>query len=435
MDQVLTSQGYGVAFGDRVILAELDFSLPPQGVTAVMGPMGGGKSTLLRSLAGLNAANPRFRTWGRVEYRRIILSPENAPPLVGQHAQLLSARLYDLLADRVRAAGDQRLTPVELRAFICDRLAGFDCEDLVDALDRQTVDLTLEQQRRAAILREAIVGPPLLMIDEPTAALGEEDAHTVLELVRAVGRTTAVLLVLHNQRHARAHADRVLLIAGGRIQEDAPVETFFENPTSTSAVSFVRTGGCSLPAPDAEPENLADDVEPPPPLPLAARIAVRVEPEYRGPRDFKWIVPGRVGSTPLPGAVIDINHDLAALRVVGITTLITLTRGDLDQDALRRHGLRNLHLPIYDREAPTVPQLRMLAKRMTDMINRGEVLAVHCRAGIGRTGTVLAGWLINEGLTAGEALARIRKVNPAYVQTEEQEQFLHAFEAALLNLV
>ena len=52
----LVSDGFGVAFGQRVILAELDFSLPPQGVTALLGPVGSGKSTLLRTLAGLNDA-------------------------------------------------------------------------------------------------------------------------------------------------------------------------------------------------------------------------------------------------------------------------------------------------------------------------------------------------------------------------------------------
>jgi atypical dual specificity phosphatase len=115
--------------------------------------------------------------------------------------------------------------------------------------------------------------------------------------------------------------------------------------------------------------------------------------------------------------------------------LITLTNGDLPAEALRRHGLRNLHLPIYDREAPTLAQMRMLALRMKRFLDRGEVLCVHCRAGVGRTGTVLAGWLIAEGLTADEAVRRIRTIDAEFVQSRSQQDFLQRFEAHLLELV
>ena len=135
----------------------------------------------------------------------------------------------------------------------------------------------------------------------------------------------------------------------------------------------------------------------------------------------------------MPGVVQSIDLDLAALRTVGVTMLITLTERDIDQDALRRHGLRNLHLPIRDREPPTVPQIRMLIARMNGMLKKNEVLAVHCLAGLGRTGTILASWLIQDGLTASAALERIRKIEPGYVQSVEQEQFIHAVEADLLK--
>ena len=66
------------------------------------------------------------------------------------------------------------------------------------------------------------------------------------------------------------------------------------------------------------------------------------------------------------------------------------------------------------------------------MLRQGEVVAVHCLAGLGRTGLVLAAWLIQQGLTAEEALRRLRTIEPGFVQSLEQEALLHALEENLL---
>ena len=73
----------------------------------------------------------------------------------------------------------------------------------------------------------------------------------------------------------------------------------------------------------------------------------------------------------------------------------------------------------------------MLLARMSVMLRRGEVLAVHCLAGLGRTGTVLAAWLIREGLSAEEALRRLRLIDHQYVQSQAQEMLLHEYEQSL----
>jgi atypical dual specificity phosphatase len=272
----------------------------------------------------------------------------------------------------------------------------------------------------------------LLMLDEPTSGMSNEECAPLLSLIGTLRHYTTLLVALHNQEHARLLAQNILLLAGGRIQADLPANQFLDNPVHPLVAHFVKTGSCALPAPDAQPEDLAEDVSPPPPLSLIAQIATRVEPEYRGPAGFKWIIPGRLAAAPKPGAVVGIDYDLAILRLVGVTTLITLTEDDLPQDSLKRHGLRNLHLSIEDRKAPMIWHMRMLAMRIQGFLKQGEVVAVHCLAGIGRTGTIIAAWLISEGLTADAAMERIRKIDPAFVQSKEQENFLYEFETALL---
>lgn len=501
----LQVQGLGASYGLRVILAEVDFSLPERGVTALLGPAGTGKSTLLRTLAGLNVANPRFRCWGQASYvnqpLKMPLSADGAqvlPRLVQQHARLMRANTLDALIEMARQA-EQR-SPLEWRQWVAEQLQSYGFAELAQVLDSPTMLLSSVQQRAVAILREAWARPAVLMVDEPTADLDGYEAFLLLDVLKQIGRHCSVLLVTHQQQHALAAAQQMLLLAGGRIQEDASMADFMQRPISAAGQQFLRSGSCAVPMSGTPLNELADDVLPPPPLPVAALAAIaefaqlpvanldesapllEVVPEpvvtksvssdmpvvadavsasvpsyqprpinpavlmemqpleaaenaipaSRGPNGFAWLVPGRLAGTPWPGVVHDMDTDLKALSRCGVTMLITLTEKDFPQEALVRNGLQNFHLPVYDHEPPTVAQIQMLLARMSAAMRRGEVLAVHCLAGLGRTGTVLAAWLVREGLTAEEALRRVRLIDAQYVQSEAQEALLYEYENALL---
>jgi len=426
---ILVAENYGVSFSTRVILADLHFEVSRQGITVLMGPVGTGKSTLLRSIAGLNNPSLNFRQWGRVEYDGQVLNPEHHPILVQQQIRLLSKSVYEHLIDGLRAQWTG--SPHELRTHVEQVLTELNVPELLYMLRVHSVDLPIVLQRVVAMVSAVLVRPKLLLVDEPTSGLTGSDEFLMLEVLRNLGKTRPLVVVLHNQKQTRNLARHVMLLAGGRIQALCSTEEFFEHPPNPIVEHFVRTGSCDVPSPDADPESLADHIAPPPALPLAAQLAVQVTPEYRGPNGFRWVVPGKVAGTPMPGVVQEIDFDLVALRTMGVTMLITLTETDFPQEALHRHGLRNLHLPIRDREAPTLAQVKMLIARMDAMLKKGEVLAVHCLAGLGRTGTVLASWLIQDGLNAQAALNRIRKIEPGYVQSVEQEQFLELVAADL----
>lgn len=429
----LAADGFGVAFAAKVVLAELDFEIRTPGVTVLLGPTGTGKSTLLRSLAGVNELNPHYKWWGSADYRGRPLGPGNRPRLVQQHARLMNAPVLEALAAEVRL--QRPMPPAEVREWAATLAEAYGLWELRGQLDTPTIELPPTLQRAVAILREAATQPELLMIDEPTFGLPDYEAFKLLELVGEVARRSAVLLVLHNQKHARSIGSDVMMLAGGRIQEAGRLDEFFTAPASPAARQFIATGSCALPAPDADPATLAEDVPPPPPLPTIAQLAAKAAPESAGPRGFTWIVPGRLAGTPKPGVVFEIDYDLQSLKRVGVTCLVTLTEQDLSQEALARNGLINVHLPIRDGEPPTASQMTMLLMRMELLMKQGHVLAVHCLAGIGRTGTVLACWLIREGLTAEEALKRVRRIDPKFVQTPGQEEFLLQYEDWILKKV
>jgi len=490
-DYSLQVAGLGASFGARVILAEVDFALPARGVTVLLGPSGSGKSTLLRTLADLNAANPRFRRWGSTRYAgQPWRSGLQAPRLVQQQARLMMASTFDAIVELARPR--LKLVPHELRDWCRAQVQAFGFPELALMFDQPALQLSPVQQRAVAILREALAEPALLMVDEPTAELEGYEAFVLLELLRQVGQRTAVLMSTHQQQHAQAVAQDMLLLAGGRIAEAQSMEAFQRAPLSLAGQQFLRTGSCAVASPDARAEDLEEGVPLPPPLPAAAMAAIseflsdavaaepasepmpapepapapapvpapvpaptpaprpravnpavlvdwqplaadpQAVPASRGPNGFAWLVPGRLAGAPQPGVVQPMDFDLKALRGCGVTVLITLTENDLPQEPLQRHGLRNLHLPVRDHESPTVAQIQMLLARMSAMLRAGEVLAVHCLAGLGRTGTVLAAWLVREGLTADEALRRVRLIDAQYVQSQAQEDLLYAYEVALL---
>jgi atypical dual specificity phosphatase len=486
-----------------VVLASVDLTLSGTGVDVLMGPVKAGKSTLMRSLAGLNNSAALFRSWGTATLQGNPLMAGCQPVLVQQHATLLNATVGDavmLYARQMHERTSGTLKDAALQALLSHGLAGF-----VPDLSASVLSLPLVWQRAVMILSHALLKPALLMIDEPTYGLDELAAKRLIDWLRMLGKTQKLLVTLHHQGQARNLADCVILLGGGRILAHEPSQRFFNGCNNPWVDHFVRTGSLAIASPDARAENLSSDVEPPPPLPAAALAAIAefaeptekaTEPvhtavktaatsvasaspkatsptavipaiapavavkavraalppisvrgvedaaivgrailaNYCGPTGFHWIVPGRLAGCAEPGVFSAIEYDMGLLHNIGITHLITLTEKDLDQNALRRYKLKNLHLPIYDREAPSMAQTYMLVRRMQVLLDQGAVLAVHCRAGIGRTGTILAAWLIREGgLSASHAIERLRTICRTYVQTEVQEQFLQNFEQDIMR--
>ena len=146
-----------------------------------------------------------------------------------------------------------------------------------------------------------------------------------------------------------------------------------------------------------------------------------------GPRGFLWLKRGQLAGTPVPGVYFDMEYDLKALKRVGITTLLTLTETPLDENRLEPFGIKSIWEAIPDMEAPSVEQGMRICKTIEQLLEKKEVIAVHCRAGLGRTGTILAAHLIWEGHDALDALETVRSIEPRWVQSQVQVEFLETF--------
>lgn len=154
-------------------------------------------------------------------------------------------------------------------------------------------------------------------------------------------------------------------------------------------------------------------------------------PAWFGPRGFHWLVPGVLGGAARPGLFRPLDADLEALGRVGTRLLVTLTEEwEPDPDAFARFGIDSLWLPLPDRGAPTISEAEATCAAVAARIAAGDAVVYHCRAGRGRTGTLLAAQLVHAGLAADDAIARTRRANPAWIENAVQEAMVAAYARA-----
>jgi atypical dual specificity phosphatase len=134
--------------------------------------------------------------------------------------------------------------------------------------------------------------------------------------------------------------------------------------------------------------------------------------------------PGGRGSA---GGAVALEADLAELKDRGIRALLSLTEAPLDAAAVERAGMAYLHLPVDDLQAPEPEELERALAFIDRQRALGRPVAVHCLMGQGRTGTVLAAYLIRAGRTPEQALRELRAACPGAVSAQVQERALAAF--------
>ena len=137
-----------------------------------------------------------------------------------------------------------------------------------------------------------------------------------------------------------------------------------------------------------------------------------------------WVAPGVLGC-----AYPRTERALAALSGSGVRLLVNLHERPHDPALLQRHGLREVHLPVKDFAAPSPEQIERAVRTIHEALMAGEAVAVHCGGGLGRTGTVLACYILasTDGLGAEEAVRRVRELRPGSVETQAQLAVVQAW--------
>jgi polar amino acid transport system ATP-binding protein len=218
-------------FGTHTVIDRVSLELDSVHCLALIGPSGGGKSTLLRIVAGLeyptsgavvlNDKQIEYHDEALLRHRRSIGTVFQAFNLF---PHMTALKNITLPLEKVHGR-----TPDEARF------------QLLDHAQKRPAELSGGQRQRVAIARAIAIKPQVVLLDEPTSALDPEMTAEVLELIEELkqeGRD--LLLVTHEMGFARRLADRVALLSEGRIAEFGPPEQIFGAPESEVKRGFLR---------------------------------------------------------------------------------------------------------------------------------------------------------------------------------------------------
>jgi atypical dual specificity phosphatase len=146
-----------------------------------------------------------------------------------------------------------------------------------------------------------------------------------------------------------------------------------------------------------------------------------------GLRNFGYVIDGKLAGLAHPGYGGGLDAALDALRSRGITGLVSLDEVGIAADIAHEHGLAHRHIPINDFEPPTLAQADAFVSFVDDQLEQGGQVAAHCQAGIGRTGTMLAAYVIAHGSSVDEAIDAVRRRRPHSVESDGQRRFLQDY--------
>ncbi|MCP2309464.1 ABC-type glutathione transport system ATPase component/ABC-type dipeptide/oligopeptide/nickel transport system permease subunit [Kitasatospora paracochleata] len=262
---VLAVRGLSARRGDRTLLDGIAFDVEPGGCLSVVGPSGGGKTTLLRCLAGLHddragdieldgvplARGLRGRS--PEQLRRLQLVPQDP------HSSLNPRHTVERIIARPLGRHRPELDPAGLRAAVRELLERVGLDE--EFATRRSAQLSGGQRQRVALARALASGPAVLLCDEVTSALDPPTAATVVALLARLRDELGVALVVvtHDLTVPARLGGRMAVLADGRIKEAGPVGqllTASADPTTEDLLLGVP----GLPSP--EPRRAATRTRP-----------------------------------------------------------------------------------------------------------------------------------------------------------------------------
>ena len=227
------------SFGKLAVLKDISTTFKAHEVVSIIGPSGGGKSTLLRCLNLLEAP-----TSGEIIFNGVDICDKKTD--INLHRQQIGMVFQQFnLFNNMNVLRNLTAAPIKIKGM--DRAEAEDKAEkllarvgLSDKLTAYPAQLSGGQKQRVAITRALMMEPEVMLFDEPTSALDPEMVGEVLDVMRSLAEEgMSMIAVTHEMRFAREVSARTIFLSDGVIEEDKPSHELFDHPESPRLVSFL----------------------------------------------------------------------------------------------------------------------------------------------------------------------------------------------------
>jgi len=246
MGHIIETNKLNLYYGSFHALIDVDLKISQNLITALIGPSGCGKSTLLRVFNRMNDLIDGVKTSGSVKFEGRealnnsidLITLRKKVGMVFQRPNPFPLSIYDNVTYGPRIHGEKRRTVLD--ETVAKSLASvllFD--ELKDQLNKNALELSLEQQQRLCIARLLAVLPDVLLMDEPCSALDPLSTMRIEELMAELKKQYTIIIVTHNMQQAARVSDECGFMLLGELVEFGNTKQIFTSPRDKRTDDYI----------------------------------------------------------------------------------------------------------------------------------------------------------------------------------------------------